>query len=436
MRVWVNGVEFIEWRGGIDFLSSVLKCLILADLSGDCEINLILPDKDFETHKKNFDQFSGDRFKILNLGCSWDERYSRVSDLGGDIFLLAFTPPSRDIGMPVVGYIYDFQHLHLPGFFTATERAMRDLAFFRLIEKTSCVIVNSQSVVRDKEDQYGLVGAKLVALPYFTTEISDEVSRGDFKELHHKYGISEPYFIVCNQLWRHKDHITVLRAFAKCRDSGLKVQMVFTGALNDPRFPNYLDEIQEIVVELGIQPFTKILGHIPKLDQLRLMFKGAALIQPSLFEGGRGGGSVGEAISMNLPVLCSALAPNLEIDMGEIAYFSAGDFEKLAGLMIASLSEKKGKSESLRPPPSSSNEMVKGRIMSCGIFLHEIMHYIIERYAIEPLLKHDLALSGNGKLNSRILDLYQLIESLEEELRFCKADSYERYLQIQMLSKS
>lgn len=42
--------------------------------------------------------------------------------------------------------------------------------------------------------------------------------------------------------------------------------------------------------KLGIESKIKILGHIPKLEQIELIKNCIAVIQPTLFEGGPGGG--------------------------------------------------------------------------------------------------------------------------------------------------
>ena len=50
--------------------------------------------------------------------------------------------------------------------------------------------------------------------------------------------------------------------------------------------------------ELGINDDVEIVGHIPKLDQIALLKNSIAVIQPTLFEGGPGGGSAYDAISL------------------------------------------------------------------------------------------------------------------------------------------
>ena len=57
-----------------------------------------------------------------------------------------------------------------------------------------------------------------------------------------------------------------------------------------------------------------MLGFIPKPDQIRLMREAVAVVQPTLFEGGPGGGSIYNAIALGRPVIVSDLPVNREIE--------------------------------------------------------------------------------------------------------------------------
>jgi glycosyltransferase involved in cell wall biosynthesis len=55
-----------------------------------------------------------------------------------------------------------------------------------------------------------------------------------------------------------------------------------------------------------------------------------ALIQPTLFEGGRGGGSVWDAISLGVSSIVSDIEPNLEIKEENMLFFKTKDENDLA----------------------------------------------------------------------------------------------------------
>jgi glycosyltransferase involved in cell wall biosynthesis len=101
-----------------------------------------------------------------------------------------------------------------------------------------------------------------------------------------------------------------------------------------------------LIEEKGLQGYIHILGLIPKRDQLEIMRESLAVVQATLFEGGPGGGSVYDAISLNVPVIASDIPVNREIDIGVVQFFKAGSTEDLAVKMI----------EVIRNPPKMPNE--------------------------------------------------------------------------------
>lgn len=62
--------------------------------------------------------------------------------------------------------------------------------------------------------------------------------------------------------------------------------------------------------------------YIAKLDQIALLKKSIAVIQPTLFEGGPGGGASYDAISLGKPLIVSDIKVNQEIEQSERVFFS------------------------------------------------------------------------------------------------------------------
>ena len=76
-----------------------------------------------------------------------------------------------------------------------------------------------------------------------------------------------------------------------------------------------------------------LVGHISKDDQMALLRGALALLQPTLFEGGPGGGAVYDAVAVGVPALVSDLEVNLEIGAGMCQFFTQRDPASLASLM-------------------------------------------------------------------------------------------------------
>jgi len=58
-----------------------------------------------------------------------------------------------------------------------------------------------------------------------------------------------------------------------------------TGVLADYRDSSYVSRMLQLIAELGLEGHIKILGVLPRLEQLQLMRAADCIVQPSLFEG-------------------------------------------------------------------------------------------------------------------------------------------------------
>jgi glycosyltransferase involved in cell wall biosynthesis len=120
-----------------------------------------------------------------------------------------------------------------------------------------------------------------------------------------------PFFMVCNQFWKHKNHFLVLEAVALLKKlTTRKFRVVFTGPLKDFRNPTFFDEVLERINRLGVGEECNILGQIPRPDVLQLMRQSLCVIQPSLFEGWNT--VVEECRALGVPVLLSDIPVHKE----------------------------------------------------------------------------------------------------------------------------
>jgi glycosyltransferase involved in cell wall biosynthesis len=92
--------------------------------------------------------------------------------------------------------------------------------------------------------------------------------------------------------------------------------------------------LQELILELNLNDRIKILGYIPKSDQLQILKNCIAIIQPTLFEGGPGGGAVYESVAYGIPSIVSDIPVNKEIDDESVTFFITGSSEDLASKMV------------------------------------------------------------------------------------------------------
>jgi glycosyltransferase involved in cell wall biosynthesis len=226
-----------------------------------------------------------------------------------------------------IGYIPDLQYIHLPYLFSVKECEEKNAAYKKLLSSCDYIFVNSEDTKNDICRTYPdeSVHNSIFVMPFcpFSNEetlLSDETS-ADIS----KYSLPQKYFIISNQFWMHKDHPSAFKAFAELPEEFHDIQIVCTGGTKDHRNPDYFKEIQNLLVSLNIQDKVTILGYIPKREQITILKKAIAVIQPTLFEGGRGGGVTYDAISHGIPVILSDIPINKEIRNENILYFKAGD---------------------------------------------------------------------------------------------------------------
>jgi glycosyltransferase involved in cell wall biosynthesis len=274
----------------------------------------------------------------IRYGAGLDETLAEAAaELRLDAICLAMRAPRRRPACALVGYVPDYQHRHLPHLFSDAERAERDDVFDRLIAVCDAMVMNAHAVAEDMRRFSCVTPPALHVLPFSPNLdpawLTDEPHRSA------AYALGRPYFIVCNQFWVHKDHRTAFRAFAVLARRHPEVSMVCTGGTSDYRDPGYFSRLQAEVAELGLRSRLRFLGHIPKRDQIELLKGAVAVVQPTLFEGGPGGGSTYEAVALGQRVLLSDLPVNREANEGDIRFFPPGDHEALAGLMETALAE-------------------------------------------------------------------------------------------------
>jgi len=365
--------QLISWGGGVDFAVTQFRALMTAE--PDSSVYLLIPGarpdkhktlwKDFryaikdaimsmagrpprsksavDTQTRRVDELVGKMREIdpglkVRFSASLDDGLSQaVSELRLDAIYLAMRLPESLPDCALVGYVPDYQHRHLPHLFSAKELAERDEVFGALIAGSDAVVMNARAVEEDMRRFASGPLPGMHVLP-FSPNLEPEWLT-DRPELCEKYAIGGSYFIICNQFWMHKDHLTAFRAMAELARRRPDVTLICTGNTTDYRDPTYFGRLQADAAKLGLGSRLRFLGHIPKRDQIELLKRAVALIQPTLFEGGPGGGSTYEAVAIGQKVLLSDLPVNLEVDGGDVRYFACGDHVALAGLMETALSE-------------------------------------------------------------------------------------------------
>ena len=236
----------------------------------------------------------------------------------------------HDASIPTVGWVPDFQHKHLPGFFSDREVRARNIAFEKICRLCSCTIFSSSNAKEDAEEYYPEYKSRYEVLHFVSAPMSPN-DVPDISILKGKYPISEPYFLIPNQFWVHKNHRVVLEALKILHSQKKRVRVICTGNIHDYRNPEHYNSLIEFATQSGVSDEFTVLGIIPYPDLIGLMMHSVSLINPSFFEGWST--TVEEAKSWGLPIILSNIPVHREQNPAGGIYFNPEDAESLANCM-------------------------------------------------------------------------------------------------------
>ena len=352
LKIGITAHDFLNWSGGIDFLWTVTDSLLASSRAESADVHLLVPDagirfawksaRDFFSRKPQVrlrsheltDAFSevAERITTHHLDIGPQALSDKAAKLNLDILLPVMHSLGRDFPRPWLAYAYDFQHKYFPENFTGDATRARDRHFARLLREARAVIVNSRAAASDIAKFFPPATARVFALPFAPAPRPDWLNNKS--EVLSRYNVRPPYFIISNQFWPHKDHATAFEAFRQIAESHPPISLVCTGSTGGSTDTAYFSKLVGSLEKTGIKNRVNILGLIPKRDQIELLKHSCALIQPTLFEGGPGGGAVYDSFSLRVPAIVSDIAVNRELPNDDrITFFPAGDSAALAKRM-------------------------------------------------------------------------------------------------------
>lgn len=236
-------------------------------------------------------------------------------------------------GAPWAGWIPDWQCRHMPEMFPEREAVRRMLQYRLLARHAPVCVVSSQMADADTARLIPDVETPRRVL-HFPAVFADEVyarSAERIAETRARLGAPERYLIICNQFWRHKNHLVVLEALRRVQRDD--VHVVMSGAVSDERWPDYAEKVRDLLARPDVARRATLLGAINRDDQIDLILGAMGVLQPSRFEGWST--VVEEARALGLPSLLSEFAVHREQTPPGAVFFDPDDADALAGLLDA-----------------------------------------------------------------------------------------------------
>ncbi len=189
------------------------------------------------------------------------------------------------VDLPQACWIPDFQHWDHPEFFPPEERARRDTVYAEVVERAARTVVSNERGRLQLLERYPEAADRVVPLP-FTMSLGEDWRAGDPAAALRRHGLPEKFLLFPGQFWKHKNHAVLFEAIRAARAAGLDdVVLVCTGYPHDPRDPDHAPSLHAFVEQHGLRSVIRILGLLPREEQVQIMRAAAAIVQPSLYEG-------------------------------------------------------------------------------------------------------------------------------------------------------
>jgi hypothetical protein len=362
IKIIIPAFYFCNWNGGVDLIKHFLNCLHSAKKK-NCNIEVLLPIHNFVSNIKYFFYpfiFFLRSFPRMNFSTEWPsykgaielESYIKhnfqnsikVSYLDFRAFSSFLKKNDKAVIFPIVkyenflnknvaGYIFDFQHEYIKKNFSNDEIIYRRKNILQILNNFRVIFVNSKFTLSCVKKFYKkkIRNKKIFCIPFQPSLVNTYLKREDI--LSRYFLNSKKYFIICNQFWIHKNHYFALFAFNNYLKNGGKYKLVLTGDHSSYRSRDIYEKIQNFITKKKIINKVVITGAIEKEEQLILLKNSKSLIQPTLFEGGPGGGSSYDAIALDVPIIISDIQVNKEIIQKNIFFYDNKSYKALSSIM-------------------------------------------------------------------------------------------------------
>jgi glycosyltransferase involved in cell wall biosynthesis len=247
------------------------------------------------------------RLPMDTVNAVLNSRYARILTEEADLHLVTYCPPPLFPfpQRPCVCCIHDLQHKHFPDFFTREQRTERDSAFDRCIEHAAIIQASSEYMRQDFLEQFPSLDENRVVVIPEGVDIALFARPLARDKIKCRYQLPDQFLFFPAQLWRHKNHITVLRALKRLRGSSVQIPLVLTGSKYEGS-----QAVFDYIEQNGLGHLVRYLGMVPFEDIVALHQAARFLITAVLYESSSI--PVLEAAAAGTPIIASRTPPNEE----------------------------------------------------------------------------------------------------------------------------
>ena len=159
------------------------------------------------------------------------------------------------------------------------EYLAREFHFSETCRWAKGVLVDSSTGRRQLVESYGTSADRVFVLPYIAPHHMYAAAVSDDAGLAERYSLPEKFFFYPAQFYRHKNHLSLIRALARMRPNHPDVRLVLAGTQDRNGFKDTV----RLVEELGLGQEVTFLGYVPDEHLAGLYRRARALVMPTFF---------------------------------------------------------------------------------------------------------------------------------------------------------
>ena len=224
--------------------------------------------------------------------------------------------------------MHDIQQVHFPFFFSKHELFFRRITYNLTANYSNYIQASSDYSKSDFLNYFkNLKESQMVVIPEgVNIEAFSEIKD---RELLKKYSVPEKYIFYPAQLWKHKNHLTLLKAILKLKTQGTEIALVLTGGKMSAG-----NEIFKFIEENGLKNNVHYLGKVPFEVLVALYQHAMIVVVPSLHESSSL--PILEAAAARVPIIASDIPSIREMNNRlKLFLFEPYDYEKLSNLILS-----------------------------------------------------------------------------------------------------
>lgn len=328
--------QWQKWIAGLYYVRNCLAALAALPAAERPEAVVFLPAGVDEPTLERLLEDCHDWLETVRIPAEVAADRSRLQLLADehrcDLYFPLLNHPPVQLPGRWLGWITDLQHCAYPEFFSSGELEHRDALYRFLLATCNRIVCSSQAVETDLQAAYG-ADRRQTAIIRFVSPLPARPDTETAAALLGELGIDRPFVYLPNQFWLHKNHHTAFEAWRQLRSSGVEPPLlVCSGSLEEPRDPYHVPLLLDFLETQRLEDSVRILGLIPREQQLVLYHQAIAVLQPSLFEGWST--TVEEAKSIGQRLLLSDIPVHREQADGYGSFFAARNAEELAAKIL------------------------------------------------------------------------------------------------------